>query len=925
MKAAKWIGLGVMAWQLMACGKTEMSAAEHLQRAQQALAANDINAAVVDLKNVLTAEPSSKEGRMLLADIYLRLGEGEAAEKELDRAVAAGIKRQEILDRFVLAYFYQGDVDRVLSATLDPGVPKPAQATIHGLMAQIEFSAGKKDAAREHVEAALAIEGANPEGLLGQGQLLVVDGKLAEAKSLIEGLVQRAGEHMRARLLLGDVLAALGEPEAAIKTFEGVAARDQGVAVTRFGYLAQLAMIRLNLAKDDPAAAKALVEGLLAKKIATPDVYYYKGLIAFGEKQYEAASEALLSGLKLSEKHRPSLLLLGAVKHAQEQYLQADMYLSQYVAAEPGNIAGRKLLGDVKLRLNQPQSAYEAMLPALGTTGDDAELLEMIGRAALRKGDFAQGRAYLQQVLEKNPEAASLKLELAMASVAQGNPDAAIEDLTTLVQSGQGEFKAEQLLVVAYLQKKQPDKALESAKGYQARHQDDVMAYLLLSSVYQVTGDLANAESVINQGMQIAPEHEKVLFAKAQIAFRQGKTQDAKEHLERLLKSHPAFVPAYIALAEVEAGRGDNARALELLTTAAGKDQTAVPPRLLLGRYYLQTGELERAKQYVEDLKKIAPELDEVALLESEVQVRSNDLPAAEKLLTQLAEKRPQAQIYFNLALVQLRMDKTTAAKRSLQSALADNPKYLPALETLGRVALKENQVNEALKTAEKLTADYPNAAAGYVLKADVMLAQKRIKEAEPLLLTALSKQETTRDAIKLYEIREALGQKDAHRTLEQWLERHPKDTAAMIRLATGYQMQGQRDKAIEYLKKATGLDDKNYIALNNLAWLQYEKGDLDNARLNAKKAYELNSQNAGVLDTYGWVLYHQNAGQEAEEILYKARQLAGKTPEISYHYAVVLNKNGKKLQAKSILQELLDSKTEFPERSEAKKLLETL
>ncbi len=925
MSATKWMGLALAVLQLTACGKAEMSTAEYLQRARQALAGNDVGAAVIDLKNALTADPSSKEGRVLLADIYLRLGEGEAAEKELEKAVAAGVKKQDLLDRLVLAYFYQGDNERVLAAAIDSSVPKSAQASIHGLMAQIEFYAGKRAEAQTHVNAALEIEGDNMEGLLGKGQLLFAEGKLAEAKALVEPLVQRADGHRRAQLMLGDIHAALGDPDAALKVFEAVKAQDSGANVTRFGYLANIAMIRLHLSKNDPAAAKTIVDDLLAKQVTTPDVYYFKGLLAFGEKEYDAASEALLSGLKLSEKHRPSLLLLGAVKHAQEQYLQADMYLSRYLAGDPGNIAGRKLLGDVRLRLNQPQSAYDAMLPALSETGEDAELLEMIGRAALRKGDFAQGRAYLQKVLEKNPGAASLKLELAMASVAQGNPDAAIEDLTKMVQSGQGEFKAEQLLVVAYLQKKQPDKALESAQSYLSRHKDDAMSYLLLASVYQVTGDLANAESFIDQGMKVDPEHEKLLFAKAQINFRQGKTQSAKDYLERVIKTHPDFVPAYIALAEVEAGRGDNARALELLTTAAGKDQASVHPRLLLGRYYLQAGEMEQAKKYVEELKTLAPELDDVVLLESELQVRNKDLPAAEKLLTQLAEKRPQAQTYFNLALVQLRQEKVAAAKRSLQSALSANEKYLPALETLGRIALKENQPNDALKMSEKIIAQYPDAGAGYVLKADVMLAQKQIKEAEQLMVTALGKQESTRDVIKLYEIREALGQKDAGQTLEKWLERHPKDTAAMIRVATGYQVQGQAEKAIEHLKRATSLDANNYIALNNLAWLQYEQGDLDNAQLNAKKAYDLSGESAGVLDTYGWVLYHKNATKEAEEILYKARQLAKDAPEISYHYAVVLHKNGKKLQAKSILQELLDSKADFPGRSEAKKLLESL
>ena len=61
---------------------------EFLDNARQRLAQGDVRAAIIQLRNALQADPTNLDARQSLGQLYLQVGEAEAAEKELRRAHA---------------------------------------------------------------------------------------------------------------------------------------------------------------------------------------------------------------------------------------------------------------------------------------------------------------------------------------------------------------------------------------------------------------------------------------------------------------------------------------------------------------------------------------------------------------------------------------------------------------------------------------------------------------------------------------------------------------------------------------------------------------------------------------------------------------------------------------------------------------------
>ena len=70
--------------------------ASHLQKAQTYLGEKKYNESIIELKNVLQLDPNHQEARYLLGTIYIKVGNGQSAEKELNKALSLGVTQEKV-------------------------------------------------------------------------------------------------------------------------------------------------------------------------------------------------------------------------------------------------------------------------------------------------------------------------------------------------------------------------------------------------------------------------------------------------------------------------------------------------------------------------------------------------------------------------------------------------------------------------------------------------------------------------------------------------------------------------------------------------------------------------------------------------------------------------------------------------------------
>jgi len=79
------------------CGRTEnFTEQERVERAKDFQSKGELEAAAIELKNALQKNPNNAQARLMLGEVYVELGLGKDAEKELGKARELGVGEETI-------------------------------------------------------------------------------------------------------------------------------------------------------------------------------------------------------------------------------------------------------------------------------------------------------------------------------------------------------------------------------------------------------------------------------------------------------------------------------------------------------------------------------------------------------------------------------------------------------------------------------------------------------------------------------------------------------------------------------------------------------------------------------------------------------------------------------------------------------------
>ncbi|MDV7399840.1 tetratricopeptide repeat protein, partial [Arthrospira platensis SPKY1] len=129
----------------------------------------------------------------------------------------------------------------------------------------------------------------------------------------------------------------------------------------------------------------------------------------------------------------------------------------------------------------------------LAQAPDDPQLLALLGSAHLQERNFAKGSEYLQKAARITPDAANIRTQLALSRLGEGKTDEAVRELQGLVELGQDVLSADLLLVQAYLQQQDYDRAIATASELANQRPDDPVVRNLLGGAYLAKGENARA------------------------------------------------------------------------------------------------------------------------------------------------------------------------------------------------------------------------------------------------------------------------------------------------------------------------------------------------------------------------------------------------------------------------------------------------
>jgi len=418
------------------------------------------------------------------------------------------------------------------------------------------------------------------------------------------------------------------------------------------------------------------------------------------------------------------------------------------------------------------------------------------------------------------------------------------------------------------------------------------------------------ALDAINRSLAIRRDVDG-LMAASQVALARQNTALANSLADEALKLAPKNGDVVIARIDVALKSGDNARALYLAERMVAEkpgDPSAYLERI---NVYLALGMIDRARPEVDRVLHVASS-GVATYFRAIILARTNKVKAAWAVAQSLSPEfiQSQAEIALNVANMAVDAGFLESGAGILSGALARNQSLIDARLVLADIRLRQNSTQGALNVLN-LVADSKDPRVA-VMYARVQLKRGRSDLAKTYIDRAIS--------LGAGEELLTLGKDAALRALQDWLKNHAQDDRARGQYAMLLLKLGDARNAriqLELVARGTSAEPLPLMSLASLL----EKDDPARALEVAERALKLAPDEPDFLDAVGQLRLNQGDGAGALTALNRAHQLKPDDPQVSYHFAMALGVNGRRAEAKAMLQGAVEQGG-FAELDDAKALL---
>ena len=452
---------------LQACGSGgNATPQERIEKAKIHLENNQVMEAVIELKNALQDDANFPEGRWLLGQAYLKLGNGALSYREFNSAQSLGYTDPEMENNLLRALALQGKHQDVLDKTAQISTAKDVPSEILVIRGNAFLALRNVGEAEATFKKLSALDPGIIEGPLGLAKVALARNDLKLATEHLDKALAISNSNVGVWTLKGLVSLISQEVETAEKNF------SRAVALAPYDVSAYIGLVRSQLALDKKEEAKKHLEIIEKYNNNIPIVRYFRAYLKHQESDTEGAKSILLDVLRVVPEQSESILLLSNILYQEGKTEQVIDYLSKFNKRFPLHVPAAKLLSVSYVSSNEPDKAVSALEKARPASPEDSQLLALLGSAYLRTGNLIKGEEYLQRASELSPDAAEIKTQLALSHLASGSTEQAVSELETALELDPDLYSADVLLILSHLREKKHDEAAAAANKLIAKDPD---------------------------------------------------------------------------------------------------------------------------------------------------------------------------------------------------------------------------------------------------------------------------------------------------------------------------------------------------------------------------------------------------------------------------------------------------------------------
>lgn len=482
----------------------------------------------------------------------------------------------------------------------------------------------------------------------------------------------------------------------------------------------------------------------------------------------------------------------------------AKVKLAQFLKANPKDPRGSELAGMLFMEDKNYPVAVLSFERSLALKPNNPQTLAKLGVALLLQDKPAAAKDKFNKAISLNPGEPLARRYLGWMEENEGNLNAAGQHYEASLKAG------------AFPPGTLTELHIAMARIHGSLGRNEAVVKLLAPNIPKnATGELAQAArfqlayAYVNLNnddaeplltaleKELKPDNPELRYLKALMQFESNPTATRPKLLD-LLKSHPAYegrARFLVARSYAMEGKPDLAvKELEIL--AEKSDKRALPDIMTsIGSIYVAAGKPAEAATKLEAYAKRFPDIGEISYVLAEVRYQSGDLPAAQKLLTQLIVKQPNYARGF-----------------ALLGQIEGEQKAYPKAE-------------EHLNKAIALDATLPNA---WVNLADTFAARKDVGKAEATLKQGLAA--IPGHPLIQYELAKLYDQSgrgpEAGSAYRALLADYPTYVPALANIAINLADRSDLASAKKYAEQAYKINKTNPTVLESYGWVLVQSKD---------------------------------------------------------------------------------------------------
>ena len=649
------------------------------------------------------------------------------------------------------------------------------------------------------------------------------------------------------------------------------------------------------------------------------------------------------SRLEKALKRGEELLAAGKYGEAELEFKTAQ----QTPQPQPRALVG---LGEVYFNQGRLDRAAAFFSKAKELLPDDVDVRLRLGMCQLSLRQPAEARSAARFVLERRP--ADPEAPLLLADSCQNAPEAEearaiLTGLPSPASQGAPSLVAQAMLALKEKRFEEAEALLARSAGekYYATHAARALLHISRDEAEKADAALqAVAETAPNRVM-----HE-VRWAAYKVQRKDA--AGARRILEGVVGRRPDYVPALLALAQLENGEGKADAALELARKAVATEAFSAEAILLSGQILLAREEWDAALVEFERLLSYFPRNPLAHHYIARVFVGKRDLNRAITSLTSAIELDPTfipSVILFSQ--LHLRKNDPAPAEAPLRRLLQARADLAAGWEQLGEVLKALGRNDEAWRVYDALVKAGPQNPIYAFRRGELTVRLGRASEAKADLSKALELDKTQLGALELLigiafganqgpealRLAQASAQANpqsarpqlilarvhltlkepekAEAALKRAIELEPETSEPYLALAQFYGSNQKHDGAVASLETLLAKNPKSAQALLLKGMLLEAKKDFAGAGATYEGLLAADPQSWLALNNLAYIqLEHLKDAAKAREYAAKAREVVPNNPAVADTLGWSLFRLGQYAQAEPLLKEALAGLPENPE-----------